>query len=121
MFGGVTARVHAFVCPQSPLPPELHSAGVRAHRDSLRGCPGGPPHTARVLPGLQARNRSEGSHHLRPQEHVASPAGVCGHVLVPAQRLALCVLPAGARASGLFPRCPTGPVLQLPRDQELTL
>lgn len=33
--------------------------------------------------GPRAGNYSEVSHRLRPQEHVASPAGVCGVCLFP--------------------------------------
>ena len=49
----------------------------------LRGLPGGPHILHVFFRGPQAGNYSEVSHHLRPQEHVASPAGVCGVCLFP--------------------------------------
>lgn len=65
MLCGVTARTRAFACPQAPPPPESHSAWVR-----VRGLPGGPP-VLHVSLGGCGLGTCRGSHHLRPQEHVA--------------------------------------------------
>lgn len=115
----------------SHLCPELYSAGVHAHRDSPRGpgtqgSPWRPPHTTCVLQGAAGWK-------LFRSVPSFKTTGACGlacwclwRVLVPAQRRALWVLPAGARGSGpglprpcLFPQHPTVPVLQLLMDEEL--